>query len=223
MVVVVVEPVAHEEADPLGDRPADSAKFPSRDLSRLTAGPRQHHNDHGLPFWGCFGKSVRNEQSPRAPTGRSNRLPPFREPFGAEILPISGSDSTLFRVNVATDRWSRCFLLDTLLALLYLSPFTFEHFQQFLPPDSLVSLLSLLTFPRQSLTRAPNVWKKGAIDVAASEVTGLFELIQPERSRCCTGSVTFPSGSTLHLEPIYSRLPGVMMHRIFSRDVVFPS
>lgn len=76
---------------------------------------------------------------------------------------------------------------------------------------------------RQSLTRAPNVWKKGAIDVAASEVTGLFELIQPERSRCCTGSVTFPSGSTLHLEPIYSRLPGVMMHRIFSRDVVFPS
>ena len=86
-----MEPVAHEDADPLGDRPADSAKLPSRDLSRLTAGPRQHHNDDGLPFWGCFGKSVRNEQS-RAPTKRSNSLTALREPDSSIVVP--GSDFT---------------------------------------------------------------------------------------------------------------------------------
>lgn len=89
-----MEPVAHEEADPLADRTVDSAKLPSRDLSRLTAGPRQHHGDDGLPFWGCFGKSVRNEQS-RAPSRRANSLAAFRVP-GSSIV-VSRCDSTPFQ------------------------------------------------------------------------------------------------------------------------------
>lgn len=83
-----MEPVAHEDADPLADRSTDSAKLPSRDLSRLTAGPRQHHDDDGLPFWGCFVKSVRNEQS-RAPTSRPNSLTAFREPGSSIVIPAS--------------------------------------------------------------------------------------------------------------------------------------
>lgn len=35
----------------------------SRDLSRCTAEPQQHHDDDGLPFWGCCEKFVRTDQS----------------------------------------------------------------------------------------------------------------------------------------------------------------
>lgn len=61
--------VVYEKTDPL----ANSPKLPSRDLSRLTAEPRQHHDDDGLPFWGCFGKFVRKDQL-RTPTRRRNSL-----------------------------------------------------------------------------------------------------------------------------------------------------
>lgn len=74
-----------EEADPLDDRLADPAQLPSRDLSRLAAGPRQHDNDDGLPFWGCFGKSVRNDQS-RAPTTRSDSLTALGLPLSSIVV-----------------------------------------------------------------------------------------------------------------------------------------
>lgn len=75
-------PVAYEQADP-----ADLPKLPSRDLSRLTAGPRQHHDDEGLPFWGCFGKSVRKDQS-LAPTRRLNSLAAaWRMPTSSIVVP----------------------------------------------------------------------------------------------------------------------------------------
>lgn len=76
-------PVAYEQADP----PADLPKLPSRDLSRLTAGPRQHHDDDGLPFWGCFDKSVRKDQS-LAPTRRLNSLAAAcRMPTNSIVVP----------------------------------------------------------------------------------------------------------------------------------------
>lgn len=81
--------VAYEQADP----PADLPKLPSRDLSRLTAGPRQHHDDDGLPFWGCFGKSVRKDQS-LAPTRRRSSLAAWRMPTNSIVVP--GWDRTAF-------------------------------------------------------------------------------------------------------------------------------
>lgn len=76
-------PVAYEQAD----SPADLPKLPSRDLSRLTAGPRQHHDDDGLPFWGCFGKSVQKDKS-LAPTRRLNSLAAtWRMPTNSIVVP----------------------------------------------------------------------------------------------------------------------------------------
>lgn len=85
--------VVYEQADP----PADLPKLPSRDLSRLTAGPRQHHDDDGLPFWGCFGKSVRKDQS-LAPTRRRSSLAAWRMPTNSIVVP--GWDWTVFLVTV---------------------------------------------------------------------------------------------------------------------------
>lgn len=85
--------VVYEQADP----PADLPKLPSRDLSRLTAGPRQHHDDDGLPFWGCFGKSVRKDQS-LAPTRRRSSLAAWRMSTNSIVVP--GWDWTVFLVTV---------------------------------------------------------------------------------------------------------------------------
>lgn len=85
--------VVYEQADP----PADLPKLPSRDLSRLTAGPRQHHDDDGLPFWGCFGKSVQKDQS-LAPTRRRSSLTAWRMPTNSIVVP--GWDRTVFLVTL---------------------------------------------------------------------------------------------------------------------------
>lgn len=96
-------PVAYEQADP----PADPPKLPSRDLSRLTAGPRQHHDDDGLPFWGCFGKSVRKDQS-LAPTRRRNSLAALRVPISSIVVP-ENDWTTFLEMLITSDgsEWAR--------------------------------------------------------------------------------------------------------------------
>lgn len=46
-----------------------------REVPRRTAGPRQHHDDEGWPFWGCCRESPWKEQflSPSTPCRRSCR------------------------------------------------------------------------------------------------------------------------------------------------------
>lgn len=66
--------------------PADPVS-PSREAPRRTAGPRQHHDDEGWPFWGCCRKSPRKDQflSPSSRRRRSRRA--CRKPSDSIVVP----------------------------------------------------------------------------------------------------------------------------------------
>lgn len=57
----------------------------SRDLSRLTAEPQQHHDDDGLPFWGCCEKFVRTDLSLPSIHLRSS-LTAWQEPIDSIVV-----------------------------------------------------------------------------------------------------------------------------------------